>query len=141
MARALREEHRCIGFLSQGQGGEAQVRLPEPMTALRLTLPLIGSGATAATSRLGRSKLKHVAVAQGGKPRGSLAPGNVRLKNADRRPATDGRGGQTPISRFPSPLSCDWPFVHYRSRTQARTRASRSHTLVTVAHFRRSFFA
>jgi hypothetical protein len=53
------------GF-GRGQVGHAQARLTEPMAALRLTLPLIGPGATAATSRLGRSKLKHAAVAQGG---------------------------------------------------------------------------
>lgn len=69
--------HACLAWLcaavlaegsTSGKGGRAQERLPEPMAALRLTMGLIGPCATAATSRLGRSKLKHDASAQGWSP-------------------------------------------------------------------------
>ena len=42
-----------VSGFGAGQAGWAQARLPEPMAALRFTLPLIGPGATAAASRLG----------------------------------------------------------------------------------------
>jgi hypothetical protein len=54
-AEGLKEPRELIvvsGF-GAGQAGWAQARLPEPMAALRFTLPLIGPGATAAASRLG----------------------------------------------------------------------------------------
>jgi hypothetical protein len=149
-AEGLKEPRELIvvsGF-GAGQAGWAQARLPEPMATLRFTLPLIGPGATAAASRLGieiKTRRGCCSLLRGGqnclgKPRGS---GNTSDWQQQQTPVGRGGRGQFLVSRVFSPLSCEWPDVHYTHPYPYALHSTHTHThtLVTVAHFYIALFS
>jgi hypothetical protein len=124
----------AVSGFGAGQAGWAQARLPEPMAALRFTFPLIGPGATAAASRLGieiKTRRGCCSLLRGGS---ELLGGNrealATRPNRQQQQTPIGRGGrgQFLVSRVFSPLSCEWPYVHYTHPYPYALHSTHTHT-------------
>jgi hypothetical protein len=137
----------AVSGFGAGQAGWAQARLPEPMAALRFTLPLIGPGATAAASRLGieiKTRRGCCSLLRGGvriawgKPRGSgNTPEPAAAANTDRS------RGSRPISRFSGFLSFVMRVALRSLHTPVSVRASQythTHARYSRSFLYRSFF-